>query len=300
MNAAASNNVVPLRPLYLSPSKLATYERCPKAYWYQYVERLRSEADSVNLVYGDAVDYAIDQGLRRLIAGFEPDFQALFEARWGRLIEEKSIILKPKTTDRTWDLEDFRKAGILALGAFETWWEQAGYTVWTMANGSPAIQQSVEVHFPDNIIVRGKIDVVLADTRGQIAPIDWKTAAQKSPPGFERKSDQLTFYELAMRVARKDFNASAKNIGGARFVELLKRKRDAQVYLTEACPSRTDQQLATYIRKVQNIGRAIRAAEFDERSGMAFNTPCGMCDFSALCIYGLSDGLIQRESKKAA
>ncbi len=71
---------------YLSYSAVASYQRCPLAFYFHYVTDLPEARISSSLVFGAAVHRAVEWHLNELLVGSEPpSLEALlgeFDAAW--------------------------------------------------------------------------------------------------------------------------------------------------------------------------------------------------------------------------
>ena len=84
------------------------------------------------------------------------------------------------------------------------------------------------------------------------------------------------------------------------FLELIKRKvpngkgkgKGPEV-LPPVLASRQDPQ--EFIRKAVWVAQNIEAGNFFPNPRMAWNSPCGFCDFKLLCYEGSYEGLVQPE-----
>ena len=76
----------PTRRDYLSYSAVGSYQRCPLAFYFHYVEGLPETTVSSSLVFGGAVHRAFEHHFNELLAGAEPpSLEALlgeYEAAW--------------------------------------------------------------------------------------------------------------------------------------------------------------------------------------------------------------------------
>lgn len=68
----------------LSHSATSMYNTCGKKYYYHYVEKLRSRWHSSALIFGDAMDFTINELLKAKQQGNSlPDAVAIFDKRWS-------------------------------------------------------------------------------------------------------------------------------------------------------------------------------------------------------------------------
>ena len=279
----------------LSPSKVLKYEECPRAYYYQYVERFRKIAVAANLVFGTIVHSVVERFLLAWYAGQGFDTKAAFEQAWEAATEAEEIEYNTRF-----------KAGDLALtGAalceqVPQAWERAELMLVADEKG-PLLERTLEVRIGDVLMVC-KPDLVVMTADGAIGPLDLKTPATATTEEFALVADQLTAYQVVVEANRERLGIGRVSTLG--FWEGIKRKvtgKGPELKPPMLVPARSAEDLLEYAQKVQLIARDIAEERFHRRPLQAHNTPCAMCDFQALCTEGSMEGLYRKpQARKVA
>jgi hypothetical protein len=275
--------------LYVSPSKMEDYETCGQKYKLKHKERITAVDDGINLVYGDVIDCSVEETLTEWMGGKTPDPVAIFNRRWNDVLAAGSLTYS--TAKQALSPTDLASIGAKVMAKFLPWWEAQGYEVLRANDGKLVMQRNIEIELPGNVIVRTKLDVVVRKG-DKVRLIDWKTAKQASQPGFETVSDQLTAYEVGILLLAPELGFDPEDLEGAGFVEFTKHKKDPLVIASPFTHGRrSTAQLAAWVEKALWMAEDIRRGRFPKRPGMAFNSPCKMCDYVGLCWDGDTTGL---------
>jgi RecB family exonuclease len=241
-------NVEPKSNGALSHSRINRYLLCPEQYRLHYIEKLRPKFPSSNLVFGQVLHQAIAGFFR---AGEDP--AKLFVECWATLRE---IDLAYSKKD-SW--EKLQVSGQALLAAFL---EKAAPRLTNVR----AVEQSFEI----TVTGLGKpfvgvVDLV-CDLDGKRTVVDFKTAASSYAPHDVVLADQLTVYLLAEPDALQ-----------AAFCVLVKTKEPK---IEWHVATRSGEQLAEYVGKVDLVAHDIEAGRFYKRPGMW----CSWCDFLPVCL----------------
>jgi len=176
----------------LSPTHLNNYLECPWKYFYRNLVRI-PEADSPVLMYGNAVDRALQLFFDRRMAGESPgagDLIALFE----RTAHDQPF------TER--DLAAALDRGRAALaGWYEQWHAQ-----WPARSMHQVVINGIAVPGREEVTLNGKLDKMELLQGSAVRVVDYKTGKPKSRnqiAGATKGSDgnylrQLTFYRLLL------------------------------------------------------------------------------------------------------
>lgn len=284
--------------VYLSPSKLGDLETCGYMYARKHIDRWREETVSHALVFGGAVDDALDAYLRSLIAGFPIDPVAQFQALWDARTASQAIAYNTR-----FDRESLRAMGSLMLTRFPGVWAKTGYQIVFDPHGEPIMQRDLEIELPHQVVLRTKLDLLVRDRQGRILIIDLKTAAAVYPEFLTPLSEQLTAYQIAVEAHAPLLGI--ERIDGLGFIEMIKRpvpkKKDAEgptVELPVVAPRRTDDEVAEYLQKVQWAADDVRRGRFPRRPRAGYNTPCGMCFLVNHCSKRDDDGVLKPDVPK--
>lgn len=148
-------------PKRMSPSALARFEECPKAFEYQYVLKTEGEdRPSPVLVVGNAIHAALERffGLPTQDRSEDVLHQAL-RSVWPQYIKDGAFFDKDEEID----------AGRDALALLSRFWETEDCTV------KPRMREDwVSCGLPNGLRVFGRVDRI-DDVEGGIAVVDYKT-----------------------------------------------------------------------------------------------------------------------------
>ena len=272
----------------LSPSKILAYEDCPRAYYYKYVERVRTLVTSSNLVFGKAAHKALELYLLAWYAGKAFDPKAAFEQLWETATGAEEI--EYNTRFKSGDL--FLTGGALCEQIPQAW--EASNLLLVADEKGPVLERTLEVQLGDVVLVC-KPDLLVMDPYGSVGPLDFKTPATGTTEEFALVSDQLTAYQVAVDANREQLGTDP--VAKVGFWEGIKRKvtgKGPKLNPPMLVPRRSPEDLLEFSQKVQLIGRDIAAERFHRRPRMAHNTPCGMCEYRGLCLEGSMEGLYRK------
>jgi len=278
----------------LSPSKILKYEDCPRAYYYQYVERLRALATSSNLVFGTVAHKVLELFLQAWYAGQSFDPKVAFEERWEIATADQAIEYSSR-----FDSSDLFLTGAALCSQIPEAWERSGLMLVADEKG-PILERTLEVRIGDVVLVC-KPDLLVMDSYGAVGPLDFKTPASASSEEFALLSDQLTAYQVVVDANRERLGTDPVEKTG--FWEGLKRKvtgKGPELRDPLMVPRRSPEDLLEFEQKVQAIGKDIAEERFFRRSRMAHNSPCDMCEYRLLCTEGSMEGLYQKPEPRLA
>jgi hypothetical protein len=286
-----------MKPLYLSPSKIADYETCGYAYARKHIDRWREEVDAHSLAFGGAIDEACDAHIRGLINGNVVDPVEVFDREWDLALQRSMAF------NKTHDENSLRSMGRVLMERFPAAWAATGYSVVVDPQGEPVMQRNLEIELPNRVVLRTKLDLLVNTPHGTIANIDLKTAASRYPEYLTPLSEQLTAYQIAV-------DAHAPSLGIAQvdevgFIEMLKRAvpktKRGEGPTVEApilAPRRPDAVIAEFLQKVQWIAEDIRRGRFPRRPRMGFNSPCGLCYLRDHCGSADDSGIVKPNTQQ--
>lgn len=278
--------------LSLSFSALNKYEICPRQYALHYVEGWRTDVTPANLVFGGLTHEPLAEFIIGHAKGCKVDPLALFQHKW----DEKMAAVEMEFSS-TQSPESLRATGSELTRQFPAFWEQSGLTALIGPDGEPLVEKKLTMQIAPGVRFRGFLDVIAVTAEGEIAIIDLKTSLTQAPESTLLIGEQLTDYQALV-----DANQERLGIEGVEklgFIELLKRKvpktnrgKGPEIVGPALVPARTPAQLSERKAKIVYLADQIKRGAFFKRPGMAFNTPCSMCDFSGLCLHGSEEGLI--------
>lgn len=278
-------------PVYLGPSRVSSYERCARAYWFQYELKAQSDEDGVALLFGSAIDRAVDGYLQALDSGRSFDGEASFEAHWQTAIDSSIVKL-----NKTWTEPELRAAGKMLMARFPGAWESSGLTALSGPDGKLLTQVDVTgFDIGHNVKLRLKPDLFAASVQGDVEVVDVKTAAQVATIEFSENSDQLVMYQIIGDAKASDLGFD--RVDAMRFFEGVKKKvpkkkgEGPSWHVGERIERKSDAVVHELKTKLYDIASDIRRGRFPKEPGMAFDSPCKMCSFSKACTGVGWDGL---------
>ena len=192
----AASQPSPKRRDYLSYSAVSSYQRCPLAFYFHYVEGLPETTVSSSLVFGGAVHRSFEHHFNELLAGAEPpSLEALmgeYEAAWQGY-DAKTIRFG----------KDEQRDGLTSLAQRMLAAFQASSLVrpeGIILGVEEELRGQIVMNCPD---ILGRLDLVV-ETTDELIVTDLKTAKSRwSQDQVEESSGQLLLYsELARSLAR--------------------------------------------------------------------------------------------------
>jgi hypothetical protein len=189
----------------LSHSAVDKYEQCPYKYYLHYVMKYRSSLQSSALVFGNALDIALNS----MLDG-KDDYREVFDSEWNKYESQADVIqyynsdldaslLLPEELELDKPMQNFislRRKGYRLLDAYK-------------AEIFPSIKKVISIQEEINISgydeegnatedsIYGKIDLIaMIEHNGEVkkALLDNKTTSQPYPKTAVVKKDQLALY----------------------------------------------------------------------------------------------------------
>lgn len=284
----------------LSNSQVGKYLTCPHAYRFEKVERLAPKERPVNLVFGREVDRAITEGLRALtLTGALPsaaDAPVEKFARAWEAVHSDAVAIKEGPvhyTNKAYDKATMDGIGRKLVAQFFELWRDAQLSVALLPNGAPALQVELEASLGDGVGYKSILDILVYDREGALGVIDVKTASQAAFEEFPLLAPQLTDYQFMVAANAAKLGIGESELGWLRFIELVKSKSKPVASLSVSAPMRTQQDITERIADIKAVARDIRARHFPKRPGLAFNSPCRMCEFRQVCLTGDTTGFVR-------
>lgn len=247
----------------MSPSKLGTWQNCPRRFRYQYVERLRMPANWAHLSMGNSIHDALR------------DYYELEPAQRTPEIATRALM-------RRWRANGFRDAQ-----QSEQWRDAAAQMVAAYAASSdpmlePFGTERTLAARTDTLSISGRVDrldPVDGDDRAVVV-VDYKTGKSVPTVDDARGSVALALYAITVKqTLRRDCAA----------VELHHVPSGVRVrweHTTEA--------LERHLRRVEQIAAEMREAEAALAAGgdadalfpCVTSRLCGWCDYRSICEPG--------------
>ncbi|MDD3575297.1 MAG: PD-(D/E)XK nuclease family protein [Halothiobacillus sp.] len=273
--------------MILRPSDVLGYEQCPQQ---QLLKKTwRPASTSINFGFGKAFHDGAEAIAIHSITGEQKSAIEVFDAKWAIESIKPGVIYKEGHTPKT--LQDL---GHACLGAFETLWQETGLMPWFTPDGNPLVEKRLSADIGGGLILTTQPDLVCMDGDGQISTDDIKTARAASAEYFGEIADQLTCQQVVLDANAEELGFHQVDLMS--FLEVTKQKKPKAARLKGH--RRTNKQVREYLEKVKRIADDMNNGYFPKRSLMAFNSPCGLCDFKDLCHRGITEGLVEIASTK--
>ena len=249
---------------YISFSAISSFQRCPLAFKFRYLDQLHEEVVSASLVFGGAIHSAVEFHFNEMMAGnTTPDLDTLlysFQEAWR---ERDTIEIRFNKG------EDENTLGELAermLRAFQS--SSIATPEGRILGVEEELRAAIVPGVPDLL---GRIDL-LVEEDDAVVVIDLKTARSRwSANQALDRADQLVLYAELVRLL-----VPGKSLR-TQFLVITKTKSPSvEVHNVPVTPARLDRMKRT----IQHVWRAIETGNF-------FPTPnamiCGGCPFKRAC-----------------
>lgn len=279
--------------MIVSFSRLHKYETCGAAYFYQYIRRLFTEKVSANLLFGKALHKGITDYISGHAVGIVVDPVPIFESEWARLLSNTIVEFSATQTP-----EAFHGTGIALAGRFPEFWEQSGLTAIIDPKGEPMVEKKLTMKAVPGVDLLGYLDLLALTADGEIANIDLKTTLVPASEHMLLLGEQLTDYQMLAEANASQLGI--EKVAKVGYIDLLKRKvskgkrgKGPEIIGPSLVPARSNEMQRERRAKIDHLVTQIKKSAFFRNPGMAYNTPCSMCDFRNLCMYGSMDGLVE-------
>lgn len=250
--------------LKLSPTKVGSWQGCPRKYFYSYVARERAGRAWAHLSYGNAVHAALRS--------------------WFELpAEHREVDAIPGLIDGAWSNAGFKDGEQATL-----WRERAAAIIRDYLDGidphfEPMSTERSLAFKTDAFIMEGRIDR-LDESGGEVAVVDYKTGRRAPDAGEVRGSSALAMYALMVQrcLGRPAFEVSLHHIPSG--VQSSWRHSPESLLRHEQRIG----QIAADISLAQDTWEAAdRNPEIIDELFPATPGPlCGFCDFWGRCAVG--------------
>lgn len=285
----------------MSPSGVATYENCPRAYQLDRILKVRTKERSAALGFGGALSSAIDVFSRSTVTGEFVDPVPVFEASWADFTVNNVVKYSSKTSD-----EGLRETGVRLMQLFPEAWEREGLTVALDRDGEPMIERKLVVDIGADVRLVTKLDLMAYNRDWQLTLIDEKSSARATDIRFSLMGEQLTAYQVAVTAYQEKLGLPPPE--RLAYWEMIKRPvpktnrgEGPSIESIQDVPARSDEDVEAFVLKVQGIARRVRDRDFPKTPRMAWNTPCLQCDYLDICAQRRVDAFTfpSEEAKEA-
>ena len=254
----------------LSPTKINTYFKCPREFYYNYVEKLRTPP-SIHLIKGSVVHKVLEDFYR----GYKPNAKKylaeLFKTAWGKSASQLASLEMPAD-----EIKQHKKDAIMMIMNFyEVHYRKM---MGTIVQGKAENEQHAffltkpkfkEMYVKDDSLhVRGYIDRIHKGYDGMITLGDYKTSTKYGIGFSDAYKRQLGIYALLYN------NQEGKM---ADFVSII-FLRYGEEFLLEVTPS-----LLKFARDaIDSVWEKTRSTAKDDYP-LKESRLCGWCPFHHIC-----------------
>lgn len=177
-----------------SHSSLETYERCPRKYYYRYVERVPIETESIEAFLGKQVHEVLERLYRFTAEGLVPSLRRVidrFHANWEERFDPERVEIVRSGTDADF----YRGNGVRCLENYY----RSHYPF--DEDETLGLERPIRFRLDEAgaYRIRGVIDRVARAPDGTLEVHDFKTSARVPPQSVLDTSRQLALYELGLR-----------------------------------------------------------------------------------------------------
>ncbi len=244
---------------YLSWSRVQLYLRCPRAFWYRYIEQVPNSFTSSALVLGSAVHDLVGEHFGKLMTG-EPTEDTPCAAEFiGACFDEADPAVKLGAKEDRGGLCNLGAAMVSAL----TGHDLLGDT-WSVAGVEERVTGPLIDEAPPFV---GYIDLMLVDDDGSLGVVDFKTTKSRwSSATLRENSGQLVLYEALLDATNTHRS----------FLTVTKAKAPKVQQLTVEGSEQARERLHEQVR---HVWRGIESGTFPAHPGWG----CGYCGYQDRC-----------------
>lgn len=292
--------------MQLSYSANAKYQLSPKAYYFHYIMRIREATMGSALLFGNAIDGALNQLLvpvgdtsaedlfidlwsQQEINGERRDLAMTTGIKYSKADFDPNILTKEDESDITAGLNpnwvSLQRKGLMIIAAYR---EQ----VLPRIKRVIAVQKHVKLTNTDGDTFVGFVDMICEWEDGRILIVDHKTSSIKYAADSVETSKQLATYYEACQMNMK--------VDAACYIVLPKKIRkfkEPKVSIEVIIGEISEDLIETTFQEYDVTLAGIKAEEFLCNSP-ACDAPWGPCCYKVLCQTGSMEGLVQLPERK--
>lgn len=291
-----------METVYLSPSGIATYENCPRAYYLDRVLKVRTADTSCALGFGSSLASAMESFVGGIVTGTFVDPVPVFQQGWATFCRDNAV-----KYGRYDSQEGLAATGTALMEMFPDAWDREGLTVALDSTGQPMVERKLTVDLGEGTRLVTKLDLMAFNRNWELLLIDQKTTKTPTDIRFALLGEQLTAYQMVVTAHAPQLGLP--QIDGLAYWELIKRAipkkpgagQGPTIEAIGAVKPRSNADVTTFVSKAQRIAQRIRDRDFPKTPRMAWNSPCMGCAYLDLCAQRRTEGLTFRseETKEA-
>jgi putative RecB family exonuclease len=179
-------------PVY-SPSRISTYESCPRQYRYRYIDRIPREEESIEAFLGSRVHEALNRLYRDLLLEKHPHLDELlnyYDTEWRRRWHDQVRIVKQDNS-----IEDYKRLGERCLKDYHDAHKpfDRGLTLGLEHRVTSSLDPVGRYR------IQGYIDRLVSVGSGRYEIHDFKTSGRLPVQGVLDADRQLALYQLGVQ-----------------------------------------------------------------------------------------------------
>jgi len=226
-----------------SPSRISTYESCPRQYKYRYIDRIPRDEESIEAFLGSRVHEALNKLYRDLQLGKPlslPDLLAYYEWDWGRRWHDQVKIVK-----QDFSIEHYKGIGGRCLVNYYQAHKpfDRGQTLGLEHKVTSSLDQAGRYR------IQGYVDRLVRVRPGHYEVHDYKTSGRLPAQDQIDGDRQLALYQLGVVGMWPDaeeielvwhYLAFGKELRSRRTPEALERLKTATIALIDRIEADTE------------------------------------------------------------
>jgi putative RecB family exonuclease len=226
-----------------SPSRISTYESCPRQYKYRYIDRIPREEESIEAFLGSRVHEALNKLYRDLQLGKPPslpDLLAYYEWDWGRRWHDQVRIVK-----QDFSIEHYKGIGGRCLVNYYQAHKpfDRGQTLGLEHKVTSSLDQAGRYR------IQGYVDRLVRVRPGHYEVHDYKTSGRLPAQDQIDADRQLALYQLGVAGMCPDaeeielvwhYLAFGKELRSRRTPEALERLKKTTIALIDRIEADTE------------------------------------------------------------
>lgn len=249
------------QPEVFSYSRISSFRKCRLSYRLKYVDKVKTNLQGIESYTGNIVHKAIEDMTRTETIPL-PDLQkktlALFNTTWIKNNSELVIVKKDK------DVQFYRDLAAQCIKNFYLTFYPFDQ------HKTIGVEEHVLFKLGDHHMFQGYIDWLTIDQAETVYIQDWKTGKTLPSKAELRVSEQLSLYEMAIRLKYPEVKKVKHQL------HYLQHNR---TFESERTPEQLESVKGSFLDSIRDIEEARESDHFPAQVSML----CAWCDFHRDC-----------------
>ena len=199
------------KPIKFSFSRINTFNNCPQKYKIQYLDKIRTDCNSIEAYMGNRVHDVLEKlyqinSLNKEYISFDTLYN-MYNESWKEEWNENIFISKYKFNKNNYNQLTVYKTGLICLKNYYKRFNQKGY----FKENIYATELKIEVKIGGYHFI-GYIDRLDIDSSGIIDIVDYKTGNKSKGKLQASKDLQMAIYEIAIINLFKNYKQINLNL----------------------------------------------------------------------------------------